>query len=111
MCVTYDEDTTVTSTSTTDPTSGLEQIVVTAPRISVNMDTFQNIQWSEVVPLAFLGGVGGIFNGVPGILLGATIGAATGVETQDDVNLVDLLQIERDLVFIPTLPGAYIPMF
>jgi hypothetical protein len=109
MCVTYDEDTTVTSTSTT--TSGLEEIVVTAPRISINMDTFQNIQWSEVVPLTFLGGVGGIFNGVPGILLGATIGAATGIETQDNVNLVDLLQIENDLVFIPTIPAPYIPMF
>ncbi|MFU8814550.1 MAG: hypothetical protein ACNA7W_04330 [Pseudomonadales bacterium] len=108
--MTYDDETSSTTSTSTTSTSSLEQIVVTAPRISINQDMFQNIQWSDVVPLTLLGGVGGVFNGIPGILLGAAVGTATAIETQDDTSLVDLFQLENDMIFIPTLPGAYIPM-
>lgn len=110
MCVTSDE-TTESDASATWSSGGLEEMVVTAPRIGINLETLQNIDWTKVAPLAVIGGIGGIYNGLPGITLGSILGAATSLETQDGVGILNLFQLENDIVYVPGLPAPYIPLF
>jgi hypothetical protein len=108
MCVSYAEE---TSTSTTTyGGAGIEQMVVTAPRIGIDLGTFQRIDWSEVMPMTVLGGIGGVFSGWPGVVVGAAIGTAGAVESQDDVDLVHLFRVTNDIYSIPVLPAPYLPL-
>lgn len=108
MCVSHEEENSSAGTAI-DTGGSIEQMLVTAPRIGIDLGVYQSIDWSKVAPLAILGGIGGVFNGLPGIALGSALGATTGVETQ--AGLTNLFQLEYDLTLVPGLPAPYIPLF
>lgn len=115
MCVAGDEESNG-STSTASTTYGgdgdIPEIVVTAPRIGLDQEIIESIDWSEVAPLTLIGGLAGIANGsLTGALTGALAGAAAAVESQEDIDLVDLLELKDDMVVIEGLPGAYVPLY
>ena len=115
MCVAGDEESNG-STSTASTTYGGEgdipEIVVTAPRLGLDQALIGSIDWSEVAPLTLIGGLAGIPNGgLAGALTGALAGAATAVESQEGIDLVDLVELKDDMIVIEGLPGAYVPLY
>ena len=110
MCVAGDEESNG-STSTASTTYGgdgdIPEIVVTAPRLGLDQALIGSIDWSEVAPLTLIGGLGGL----AGALTGALAGAATAVESQEGIDLVDLVELKDDMIVIEGLPGAYVPLY
>lgn len=90
----------------------IPEIVVTAPRIGINIDVFQAIDWDEVGKLSAVGAFGGaVSGGWWGLIGGAATGAAAAIESQPNIDLEDLFQIKNDMVLIPGVPGGYLPLY
>lgn len=108
MCVSGDEDQTGSSTGTTGA-GGVPEIVVTAPRLGLDMAVIQSVDWDEVARLTSIGAIGGaIAGGGWGALGGGSTGAAAAVESQDGIDLEDLFVIKHDMVVPPNTGMIYL---
>jgi hypothetical protein len=107
MCASGEEPTDGAQGSIAPASLGAPDMVVTAARIGINMDIFQQIDWGEVGRLTALGvGFGAASTGTLGGAIFAGAGAAaTGVEGQPGVNLTDLFEIKNDMLLINGLPS------
>jgi hypothetical protein len=111
MCVSNDEEAVSgSSTGTYSYSNGVEQVVVTAPRISLDMNTVAKIDWSQVGVISFFGAVNNVFSGAGAMLLGGLTGGLIAIEAQPDVSLVDLFQTTSDLITIEGYPAPYISL-
>jgi hypothetical protein len=108
MCVTQEDETNSAGVEI-DSTGSVEQMLVTAQRIGINLDVYQTLDWSKVLPFAILGGIGGAWNGLPGIAVGSLLGAAGSIETQ--TGMTSLFYLVNDLPVEPGLPGPYLPIY
>jgi hypothetical protein len=112
MCVTNDEETVSdSSTGTYSYSNGVEQVVVTAPRISLDMNTVSNIDWSQVGMISFFGAVNNLYSGAGAFLLGGLTGGLIAIEAQPDVSILDLFQTANDLITIEGYPAPYVPLY
>lgn len=119
MCVAGEETLEVSSGGTggTSGTSGTEyyggavpEVVVTADRIGIDMDVFDAIDWTEVLPLTMTGLLGGLGGGLIGGLTGEIAGTLGAIESQEGVDLVDLVEIKNDMVYVPGIFHPYTPL-
>ncbi len=114
MCTSGDDEEGGSAAGTTSGYSGAEvpEIVVTAPRLALNQETIDQIDWSDVGVVAAIGAVTGLYSGGIGTaLVNAAAAAAGTIETEDDIDLVDLFQIQNDIIVVPGVPGPYIPLY
>lgn len=105
MCLAAEEE---PGGSTAGSGASVPEILVTAPRVGIDLETFQRIDWAEVGKAAGIGAIGGLLTGgnlASGAGGGVTAGAAA-VEALPGVDLEDLFVIKNDLVYVP---GGYFP--
>lgn len=87
----------------------IPDIVVTAPRLGLNVDVYHQIDWAEVAKLTGIGAAAGAYSGgYAGAAVGAAAAAATAIESQPGIDLENLFQVKYDL---PRIPGlTYVSM-
>lgn len=98
------------SSSSTGPDGG-EDYVFNAPRLGLDPDVMEQIDWAEVARITVIGTAGGATKGMTGAVSAGISAGAIAVEAQPNVNLSDLFQINYDMIYIPGLPGPYVPLY
>jgi hypothetical protein len=113
MCVSSEEEAGGSGTTGTySYSNGVEEIVVTAPRISLNQDMLANIDWAEVGRLTSISGItAGLAQGVYGALIGTVGGGLLAIEAQPDVDLTGLIETVNDIPLISGYPAPYLPLY
>lgn len=112
MCVTNEDEIGGSgSTGSYSYSSGLETVTVTAPRISLDMNTVSSIDWAQVGAISFFAAANNSYSGVGAMLLGGLTGGLIAIEAQPDVSVVDLFQTTNDLISIQGYPAPYIPLY
>ena len=113
MCTSGDEEEGGASTGSTGSDSGgeLPEIVVTAPRIGLDQETIDSVDWTEVARLSVIGLAGGSITGGWTALAAGLTGGAAAIESQDGIDLEDLFEIKDDMIVIPGLTGPYVPIY
>lgn len=111
MCVAGEEEGSGSAGSGTTSGGAIPEIVATAPRLGLNLDVYQSIDWSEVFPITVIGAAAGLYSGgLGGAVVGAAAAGAGAIESQDDVDLVDLFEIQNDMIIVPGVPGGYLSL-
>lgn len=111
MCVASEQefDQTVMSGSTG---GNMEYVSVVAPRLGLDYDVYERIDWDEVQAAALIGAAAGSATGtVQGVVGGAVGAALQSIESQEDVDLEDLVDVKNDLLIISGSPMPYLPMY
>ncbi|HEX7037702.1 MAG TPA: hypothetical protein VF210_18170 [Pseudomonadales bacterium] len=89
----------------------IPEIVVTAPRLGLNMSLIEAIDWAEVAKIAGFAAAGGAYSGGWSGALGAGLAAGAGaIEGQDGVDLEDLIVIKNDMIVVPG-SYPYVPLY
>jgi hypothetical protein len=110
MCVANEDEPNAGSVSV-GSYGGIGHLVVTAPRIGISAETYDRIDWTEVLPQTLIGiGAGYIGGGLPGALTSEIAVTASAIESQEGVDLVDLFQIQQDIIAVRGLPAPYVPL-
>lgn len=104
MCVTSDEPTDL---------AGYPEVTVYAPRITgLNTEMLSSIDWAEALRLGAIGGaLGSVQGGMAGLAAGFAGGALAGVESQEGVDLDELVELAYDLPVIPGYPLPNTPLY
>ncbi|MFW6094244.1 MAG: hypothetical protein ACODAC_09745 [Pseudomonadota bacterium] len=90
---------------------GVPEMVVTAPRVGLDMDVYQNVDWGEVGRLTAIGTAAGAYTGIGGAAVTGAAAAAGAVEAQEDIDLTDLVDVKDDMVVIPGVAVPYTPLY
>ncbi len=104
MCVTSEEP---------DAPAGYPGVTAYAPRITgINTDMLSAIDWSEAFKLGAIGAAAGAAtSGLGGAMAGGAGGALAAMESQNGVNLDEILEMTYDLPIIPGYPMPNVPLY
>lgn len=102
MCVSGEEEPGGSTIGSGGISGDIPTVAVYAPRLSLNMDALDAVDWDEVGRAAGISGLGawiGAKGNIWGGVAGGVAGGVMEVESQTDTE--DLFVIERDMILIP----------